>query len=757
MDYSYKQLLIRNNIEINAILSKYSETEKVETIKVKVPLDQSVSVLNVEGIKWEIRYQITEDRKDKNTFEINVNFKVLEGRAQRVSMGINIHFNRWSKDNYVVMPALVYKGNRFLSKPLPYPPILPIEDRGVDKPCVITDVSRLNCEDGPSIIQAKAGEMATPSIGIQSAQNQTGFWIITEQESNVDQMGIELEESLDRSEADINVVTPLIRPKKEFTWRSSRQDQSCNLSEGEEVAIRLKLFAFSCKDIQGLYDYFSKIRTCMTGNITYQQLYPFSNSWKVHEEKYNRDNWRRDNYYATDTSIDSAINFQIGWVGGLMNTLPLIFQGNELSRKRVCKTLDFAFSNGQGKSGFFYGSSDGLEWFGDDFYNVENKRFHLVRKSADALYFIIKQFMLFEKQNRPEEIKAEWYEKTKILADAFVNNWQKYHQFGQFIDADTGEIIIGGSASAGIAPAGLALAGQYFRNDAYLSVAKASATYYYENFVNEGYTNGGPGEICQCPDSESAFGILESFVVLHEVTEDELWLKRAKEMAHQAITWCVSYDYRFPSESTFGKMKMKTAGSVYANSQNKHSAPGICTLSGDSLFKLYRATGDQLYLEWVKSIAHNVSQYLSRKDRPIVSNWGSHPVEMLAGWMCERVNICDWEGDNKIGEVFNASCWCEISSMLTIIEIPGVYIQIDTGLVYAFDHIDIEVVENTDKQLTVIMTNPTAFEADVKLLVETSFEAKKPLGQNALYGQPIIKISPRSEYQYSVSKEKKKQ
>ena len=755
MDYTYKQLLIKNNIEINTILSKYSETEKIEIAKVRMPWDQPVSILKFDGAKWEIGYQIIEDKKDQNTFEIKVNFKVVEGRAQSVTMGINLHFNQWSKDNYVVMPALVYKGNRFISKALQYPPILPVEDMGVDKPCVITDVSRLNCVDGPSIIQAKAGEMATSSIGIQSAQTQTGFWILTEQESNVDQIGIELEENLDRSEADINVVTPLIRPKKEFTWRSPCYDQSCNLSEGEEVTIRLKLFAFFCKDIQGIYDYFARIRTCMTGDITYQQLYPFSNSWKVHEEKYNRDNWSRDNYYATDTSIGSGINFQIGWVGGLMNTLPLLFQGNDQSRKRVCKTLDFAFREGQGNSGFFYGSSDGLEWFGDDFNNVENKRFHLVRKSADALYFIIKHFMLFEKQKRPEEIKMEWYKKTEKLAAAFVNNWQKYHQFGQFIDADTGEIIIGGSASAGIAPAGLALSAQYFKNQDYLSVAKASANYYYENFVKEGYTNGGPGEICQCPDSESAFGILESFIVLYEVTEDELWLNRAKEMAHQAITWCVSYDFKFPPESTFGKMKMKTAGSVYANSQNKHSAPGICTLSGDALFKLYRATGDQLYLEWTKSIAHNLSQYLSRTDRPVVSNWDKHPVELPPGWMCERVNICDWEGNNKVGEVFNASCWCEISSMLTIIEIPGVYIQTDIGFVYAFDHIDIEVVENTCKQLTVIMSNPTDYEAEVKVLIETSLEAKKALGQNALYGQPIVKISPRSKYQYIISKENK--
>jgi len=38
-----------------------------------------------------------------------------------------------------------------------------------------------------------------------------------------------------------------------------------------------------------------------------------------------------------------------------------------------------------------------------------------------------------------------------------------------------------------------------------------------------------------------------------------------------------------------------------------------------------------------------------------MSNWGNESKEMPEGWMCERVNMCDWEGDNKIGEVFLVS------------------------------------------------------------------------------------------------------
>ncbi len=62
---------------------------------------------------------------------------------------------------------------------------------------------------------------------------------------------------------------------------------------------------------------------------------------------------------------------------------------------------------------------------------------------------------------------------------------------------------------------------------------------------------------------------------------------------------------------------MKTTGSVIANIQNKHSAPGICTLSGTSLRKLAEWTGDDRYMTLYREISETVSQYMSTDARPI--------------------------------------------------------------------------------------------------------------------------------------------
>ena len=203
---------------------------------------------------------------------------------------------------------------------------------------------------------------------------------------------------------------------------------------------------------------------------------------------------------------------------------------------------------------------------------------------------------------------------------------------------------------------------------------------------------------------------------------------------------------------------MKTTGSVYANVQNKHSSPGICTLSGDSLFKLYRATGDIKYLELIKEIAHNLTQYFSRRDRPITAKVGCWPgkksdadsASMPPGWMCERVEMSDWL--EPIGEIFYGSCWCEISNMLTFVEVPGLYIQNDTGFVCAIDHISVEVVKNTDDHLKMMIHNPTLCKAAVKVFLESSKDLKKPLGQNALKQCEILYIEPNATIELSYNK-----
>lgn len=719
---------------IQARLVRYDGNQLIEDARSPVSSDHSGSLsMKFAGCAWVCNYTVTKPLERADATDFALHFKVAEGSPRNHSIGVRIDIEPWSTENYVLIPGALYNGNRFESRHLEYPPLLrDPKDIGPNVPTIITDVPRLNLGTGPSRVQLIAGDMATPAIGFYEPAKKRGFWLITDQNTSLGDTGLEIEESLQRDRAFITLTAPHVREKYKYRICNTgylSDDRGADFQAGDEVRLRFRICSFLCSTIQGLFDRFVEIRKDLSEKVRLYHQLPFSAAWKIQEEKY-RYNWEDDHgYYTVGMRQNRYEDWQSGWVGGLMSTYPLLMEGDEVSRTRGLKTFDFVFPNGTGQSGYLRGGAHEGKWYNDGFDNPHAEKWVMARKSADVLYFMIRQLVLLEKQGDQKPAQA-WTEGTQRIADAFVRTWNKFGQFGQFLDIDTGDVIVGGSTAAGIAPAGLALAAGYFNEPGYLRVAMAAADSYYQRYVIKGISTGGPGEICQCPDSESSFGLLESFVVLYEQTCDQKWLKCACEMANQCATWMVSYDFQFPPHTLFNRLNMHSAGAVFANAQNKHGAPGVCTLPGASLFKLYRYTGRELYLELIQELAHNLTQYLSRSDRPV--------GDMPAGWMNERVQLSDWL--EPIGEIFYESTWPEVSNMLTYIEVPGLYVQPDTAFFCAIDHIDVSVTEHKDKQLTLTIANPTAFDAEVRVLCEESGEMKRILGHNYMLDFPRINI-----------------
>jgi hypothetical protein len=402
------------------------------------------------------------------------------------------------------------------------------------------------------------------------------------------------------------------------------------------------------------------------------------------------------------------------------------------TRKNVLRNFDWLFPNGIAPSGFFWDAGrNGTEWIGGDIRKPHTGNWHLIRKSGDGVFFILKQFMLMEKLGIT--VKPTWRKGVRRVCDALLKLWDNNQQFGQFVHSLTGEICVGGSTNGAIIPAALVLAANYFGENKYLRVAEAAGEKFYREFTAKGLSCGGPGDALQNPDSESWYSLIESYFALFEVTGKRIWLKRAAETSRQFSTWVVSYDFKFPARSTFAKAGIRTTGSVYANTQNKHSAPGLCTFSGLGLLKLFRATGDQFHLEMLRDIAFGLPQYLPHPRKPL--------GDAKPGWMCERVNMTDWEGPERIGETLKMTTWAETSLMLTTIEIPGLYVQPDKALVVAFDNIVAEIVSDKVNSLDVRLTNPTVAPAIVKIFSETSRAAKHSLPENYLFGCPTVRLA----------------
>jgi len=204
----------------------------------------------------------------------------------------------------------------------------------------------------------------------------------------------------------------------------------------------------------------------------------------------------------------------------------------------------------------------------------------------------------------------------------------------------------------------------------------------------------------------------------------------------------MSYNYEFPPGSDLNSFNAHSTGAVWASTQNKHAAPGICTSSGDYLFKLYRATGETKYAQLLRDIVNGHTEEVELPGRATVSagvkdstkgtKWGSS---------MERVQTSDAEGNEAIGKLYNGSNgWTELNGMLMSLELPGIYMQTDKDEMFVFDQVEVKKMKNSQGVITLSVKNPTPFDAVVSIFTETSKEAKHPLGYTDFLKWKKVKV-----------------
>lgn len=679
--------------------------------------------------------------------------------------GVSVIFeaDRHTLSDYIFAPAALYNGNRFYSVERAYAPMYTNKDLAMcEKGPVITDVPRLAL-DGTGKAQLNTGDLTTPCVGFYSECRKQGFLLFWRQQNEAGNFGLTVSENLQSGILRFCISAPCVREEQKYamcTTKAPSDDCGVDLRPGDTLTFDFEEFRFPCDSITEFLNAFFKYRMRQSLPHTLPHDVPWSYAFDLLESKYNANNWVADGefYKSSEATGDSVFRqWQTGWVGGAMNTLPGLCIGNAESNEKSRKTLDFVFDKVQHPSGFLYGVYCDGRPYGDCFTDEQKANITMSRKNADAMYFIAKQLLCLRAKG--EAVPEAWSVGLRKLADAFVAFYEENHDLAQFIDMEKMTPFAPYTASAAIAPAGLALCSQVFGEQKYLDYACEIAQKYYDEYVREGFTNGGPGEILACPDSESAFGMLESLMALYSCTGDEKWVAQAVDTASLCASWCVSYDYAYEKDTQWARRGIATTGAVWASVQNKHAAPGICTLSGASLFRLFRATGDIRYLELCRDISHNITQFISTPENPMYCSyvWNEKNVHLkkalntayakalialhhaggflskitkkpyskicnFPGRMGERCNLSDWEGKANVGELPGGSCWCEVSTMLTYFELPAVYVNPDTGFAFALDHVRSHVENGM-----LVLENPTAHDAVYRVFAEPESRRSDPL------------------------------
>lgn len=662
-------------------------------------------------------------------------------RAKRAleSAGVAVALDRcnWSSDNYVMIPSVVYNGNRQRIVNRQYATGLDETDyRRPDLALTSNPIPQLSPEFGASSrLEVLTNNAATPAIVWLERQQQKGYVLLTdqgfEQNGTIYDHGLIVEENPDRSASSIVVSAPGVREKRlEFIGFSESRDRGLSFQQGEEVKIRIRLFAFDAPNVPVVLERFHQVRKLQTGENHPRNLKPASEILRLMTSNIDRRYMKCENWEFYRPENADWISY--GWIGGMMNTYPMLALGDSEHLQKVKNTFDFGL-RGQGKAGYFY---DLLNAEGKAFGGLKNKpEVSLVRKNADVLYWMVKQFMLLKAQNKANVINPEWEKSIMCLADAFMNTWKKYGELGNYINVETGEVEVYNSTSGVMAVAGLALASEYYGKSEYLQVAEQIGNAYYEKFLLVGFTSGGCGDILQNADSETSVAFLTSCNLLYELTRKQEWLDRARDAANLCATWVISYDYILPRNTELAQVDARLTGAVWASTQNKHSAPGFCTSSADALFRIFRATGDFRYAELLHDVWHGYVEGITPN-----------------GFICERLGYCDVElrGTRLHGDGGNG--WTELNGCMMALELPGIYIRPEKNLFYAFDHVDVKMLKSNQQEMLLSITNTTPFDAEISILSESEQDATQPLSSVAFVDWKKIKVKAGKTIEYRIKK-----
>ncbi|SDC99893.1 hypothetical protein [Niabella drilacis] len=691
---------------------------------------------------WQVQLNVRPVKDTRGVLDITAVFTLTKGISRATAVNVDFDFSGWSRNNYVLVPAIVYNGNRYSAIGNGYNPDYPKDLYYNPRvPLTISNNPRLSIEPGKaSLVELQTGNTATPALCYYAPAKQKAFMVLTEQRSAYGNHGLTIAENAAGDQCRFSITAPAMRRQAPgFGDFHPSGDKAPDWKAGDQLALHFRICIMPATGIPDLLTGFMRHRKDISGPNQPRNWLPMS-YYAGLATTITSNNFRAfpvGSYYLPENSKD----FQLGWVSGMMNTYPMLALNNAKERARVAAELDFVVTKLQGRSGYFYGgiTADGKirpEKMNPAFPEVQA----MVRKNADALLWLLKHLMLLKAQGYEASVKPGWETAAKKLAAAFARTWKQDGQFGQYIAPATGRIAVYNSTAGAIVPAGLAIASGYFKNKEWLQVAKESAEYYYQrDVVKQGLTGGDCGDISMDANSESAFGFLESLMALYHYTGDKSWLRKAEVQAALCASWTISYDPVFPAGSQIGKLGSKMAGAVWASIQNKHAAPGICTASGDYLFKLFRATGNPLYADLIRDIQHAQAEAVNIPPDHMTTN-------NLVGSSMERIQPSDAEGKGAIGNYINTrNSWTETNGALMAIELPGIYVQPDKKVIRVFDHVEARIVKAGKEGITLAVKNNTRYDASVSVFAENSRQAAKPLSYTAFTGWPKVAVRAGGE------------
>lgn len=400
----FAQPIIPENLQIGISFKTYNPELFNAVVHHKKLHSAAYEAIHFQDSEWKTDVVYSEVPGKPDAVDLEISFICTEGELVNASVALDLNLSNWSTNNFVLVPAALYNGNRYPYRRIRYSPkLMDPRDISPDQGIILSDVPKLNHTDGPSFVQLRSGAMSTPSACFHDPSAKKGFIMLTHQSTKWGDNGISITENKNRDEAVISVSAPVVRELYKYRITDSRypsDDIPGTFEAGDTVKLEVRLYYFDANERQQLFDKFAEVRKDFSGKIKHNNVLPLSEAFRVQQEKFNRDNWvEKHGYYSVGMRENFLQDWQIGWTGGMISTYPLLFAGNDETEKHVLQNFDWLFPNGISPSGFFWDSGeDGTKWYGGDIRKPHTANWHLVRKSGDGLFYVLQQLFLMKEK-----------------------------------------------------------------------------------------------------------------------------------------------------------------------------------------------------------------------------------------------------------------------------------------------------------------------------------------------------------------------
>jgi hypothetical protein len=575
--------------------------------------------------------------------------------------------------SYVIAPGVIYEGNRFVVSPQPYCPYILTEGVTPNGPIAIADLPRLAADRGYRT-ELAANALTIPAVGLYDSARHRGFLVGVDIYGEWGVSGLNLS-TLPEENAGVEVCLPVRRGQRyRFCDWMETTERGLDLRPGTTIKTRIHLQPVSAANIPAFVSRLADYGYEQRGRETRRPNLSFAEAARLIEGKLNAVNWiEAEGYYRGSPA--ERFPLQTGWTGGGIVFYAMAASDNPLSRARARRMLDVICREALSPSGYFNGVHDGQAWRSFGVKRPGCRAFSLVRRPLECTRDVLKTLELFRRRGEP--VEPAWESAARTNLEAICRTVDRYGHLGYTVDFETGDVLWGDSTCGAFGIEALVRGAAWFGNPRYLRTAQKLAEYYVTHFVQRGFTCGGVGDVLMAADSESNYALLAGLMQLHAATGEERYLVWAQETADLFATWVLCYDAKLPPDSPLGKLGIQPRGTVFANTQNQHGAPGICTASGVALLDLYRATGEERYLRLLEDIVTCAPQMIVRPGQEWI--W----KQMPPGCVSERLMTMD--GMLPCGETEPMSTWAEIALLHMIRELPGDYQDKPRGVAARFD------------------------------------------------------------------------